>query len=482
MAGTISSVGIGSGLDANSIITKLTDIEKQPLTALKAKATKITAQLSAYGNIKSQVAALGDTALTLGTGAMWNPINVSSTNSAAVTGLANGVPAPGSFSVEVQQLARAQTAASEVVAAGTSLGTGSLTIQLGSWNSGFGAFTPGSAAPVTVNIGAGEDSLASIARKINDANAGVSATIITDTSGQRLSIKSTTTGAATGFRIQASDDDGNATDNAGLSRLAFDPAGGSYGMATTLSSARTGQDAMATLNGVVVTSSTNTFTGLVPGLNLQVNQATTAPVEIKVAQDTAALKKTINSFVDAFNALNKTLTDLTSYDAANKTASLLQGDSSTVNLQYGLRRLVTSTTTGADYSRLADLGITLQRDGSLAVDGAKLDAALQANPSGVKKLFTLDNANPATDGFGVKLKAFTRGLLSMDGALSAKSQSLQKNLDRNASDQQKVNDHVTAVQAALQKQYSALDAKMGSMTALNQYVSQQITLWNKSGN
>lgn len=473
----ISSVGIGSGLDVNTIVTKLVELEKAPLTTLTKKAANLGAQMSEYGTIKSQIAALSDAATGIGTAALWNPLSVTS-SSTAITASSTGVPAQASYSMEVQQLSRNQSAASAAVPNGTNMGTGTLTLQLGTWSSNFGAFTPGTAAAVSITIGTGEDTLTQIASKINEANSGVTATIVRDGSGERLSLRSKDSGEAAGFRLQVTDGDTINNDNAGLSRLGFDPAAGAFGMATTISTAQQARDAAATFNGVPVTSKTNTFTDLVPGLTLTAAQVTTSPVEIKVSQDTAALKKAITTFVDAYNTLNKTLSDNVKYDSNSNSAGLLQGDSVTVGLQNALRSLVGSSTSGAAYSRLSDVGITVQRDGSLAV-GSKLDTAL-ADPTKLKDFFTIDNSNPATDGFGLKLKKFTSGLLATGGTISAKTSALQKAVDNNLVAQQKVTDHATTVEARLRKQYSALDGKMASLNALSTYINQQVTTWNKN--
>lgn len=475
---TISSVGIGSGLDANSIITKLVDLEKQPLTTLKSKASALGAQLSAYGTIKGQVSALSDSAINLGTAALWNPLTVTTSLAAAVTATANGVPTKASYSMEVQQLARAQSTASASFASGASVGTGTLSIQVGTWDTGMANFDPGTNTAVAVTIGVGEDSLTSIAAKINNASAGVTATVVSDSNGDRLSIKSNTTGKTFGFRIQVTDADTTNTDNTGLSRLGFDPHAGAFGMGASTTTTLQARNAQATLNGVPVESTSNTFTGLVPGLTFQVGQVTTAPVEVAVAQDTAAIKKTISSFVDAYNKLNSTLTELTKYDTASKSSSLLQGDSVTVGLQNAIRSLVGSSTPGGTYTRLSDIGVTLQRDGSLAID-SKLDTALQ-NVDQVKSFFTATSTIASNAGFGVKLKSFTSGLLATTGTVSSKSASLQKGLDTNSAEQQKVTDRANATETRLRAQYSALDGKMASLTAIGNYVSQQVTLWNKN--
>jgi flagellar hook-associated protein 2 len=476
---SISSVGIGSGLDANSIITKLVDLEKQPLTSLKAKASLLGAQLSAYGSIKSQVSSLADVALGLGTAALWNPLTISSSNTAAVTASAVGIPSKSSYSVEVTQLARGQSVASSVQTASAAMGTGTLTLQLGTWSAGLGTFTAGSASAVTIAVGTGEDTLTAIATKINDAAAGVVATVITDSAGERLSLRSSSTGVASGFRIQVSgDSDGVNNDSAGLSRLAFDPQSGAFGMAATGVTTLQARDANATLNGVAVTSASNTFTGLVPGLSFTVGQITSAPVDVSVGQDLATIKKTITDFVAAYNTLNATLTEDTRYDPSKRQASILQGDSTTVGLQNALRALVGSRSSGGVYSRLSDIGIAMQRDGSLLV-GTGLDTALKDLDS-VKTFFTKNNNDAASNGLGLKLKSFTQGLLVATGTVSAKEAAIQKSVGRNTEEQTKVTTRAAAVEARLRQTYSALDAKMGSLTAIGNYVSQQVTLWNKN--
>jgi flagellar hook-associated protein 2 len=475
---TISSVGIGSGLDANSIITKLVELEKQSLTSLKAKASVLGAQLSAYGTIKSQVASLGDVAIGLGTAALWNPLSVSSTNAAAVTATATGVPSKASYSVEVQQLARGQSVASAVQATGVAMGTGTLTIELGTWGTGMTGFTPGG-SPVSVTVVSGENTLSSIASKINDAAAGVVATVITDSSGERLSLRSSSTGEVSGFRVQVADDDATNTDDTGLSRLGFDPQTAAYGMGATSVTTIQALDAKATLNGVPVNSSSNTFASLVPGLSIKVSQVTTAAAEVTVSQDIATIKSTITGFVDAFNVLNKTIRENTAYDAAKGEGALFQGDSSTVALGNALRTLVGSVTSGAAYSRLSDLGITMQRDGSLSVNSAKLGTAL-TSVDGVKAFFTISNTNAAESGFGVKLKTFTQGLLATSGAVVNKTTALQGSVTANTKEQKKVTDRAAAVETRLRRTYSALDGKMASLNALSTYVTQQVAQWNKS--
>jgi flagellar hook-associated protein 2 len=487
---TISSIGIGSGLKAEDIITSLVALEKARLKPLAAERTTLDTKVSTYASIKSQVSALNDTAVTLGTAALWNPLTISSSKTEAVTAAAVGVPSKASYNVEVQQLARAQTVASTTQVKDVAMGTGTLSITLGTWDATTlpGSFTEGPKAAVDIPILATDNTLTKIAAAINNAGAGVVATVITDSTGERLALRSSATGEAAGFRVQVTDTgDSNNTDANGLSRLAFDPQNGAVSMgAIDGSTTLLGRDAKATLNGVAVKSASNTFTGLVPGLNLTVAQVTTAPAVVTVGQDMAAIKKSISNFVTAYNLLNATLMENTRYDPDKKVGALLQGDSATLTLSSGLRSLLGSATAGAAYSRLSDLGIKIattveagQADGRLVMDSTKVDAALQ-DVDKVKTFFTIDNKDLATNGFGLKLKTLTTGLLSSNGAVVAKQGALSKSIVANTNDQLKVNDRADAVEARLRKTYSALDAKMGSLNALSSYVTQQVATWNKS--
>lgn len=471
----ISSTGIGSGLDVNSIVEQLTALEKRPLVQLQSKAISIQTQLSAFGSIKSQIAALQDAASKLRLDSAWNGLTVTSTNAAAVGGTVSGVASATSISVEVAKLAKAQSLASNAVPAATNMGTGTLTIQLGAWNAGLNSFTPGTAPAVPITIAPGEDTLAAIASKINGANAGMTATVLKDATGERLLLRSKETGLEQGFRIQVTDTDGDNTDNQGLSRLAYDPENGTAGMNST----QAARNAEASINGVAVVSAKNTLVDTIPGVTLNLAQETTGPVEITLATDTATMKKNISDFVAAFNALNKTLTEATKYDAETKTAGVLQGDSTTVGLKNALRTVVGSSTTGGIYSRLADIGIDLKLGGDMAINNTKLDAALQ-NPAELKKLFATDNGNAQTNGFGLKLKDFTAGLLADSGVVSTKSNALKTAIDRNAKDQDKVNDRADLMEKRLRAQYTALDMKMGSLSTLNSFITQQVTQWNKN--
>lgn len=462
---TISSTGVGSGLDVKSIVTQLVAIEKQPLQQLQSKATTFNTQLSLYGKVKSQVSALGDAAALLAGASGWNAQKASSSNTQAVSVTAGSSATSAALSVEVQQLARAQTSASAGIATGAAAGvTGSLLIELGAWTGP--SFAPGSVAAVAVAIDSA-DTLSVIAGKINSASAGLTATVLRDGSNERLVLRSASTGAEAGFRI-------NTPADPGLSALGLtNPSDGAgfVGQAAL--------DAEFTVNGVAVTSASNKISDVIPGVALQLSQVTVAPVEILVENDLDDVQKNIQSFVDAYNAVNQTLSDATKYTAATKTGGPLQGDSTTVGLQNALRAMLGSTSTGSTFSYLSDVGLERQTDGSLKVNQTKLtDAKLDL--ANLKNLFATNNDDTTTNGFGIKVRDFSRGLVAFDGAVTNKSSALQASIKRNSDDQERVTDRAARVETQLYRQYTALDAQMAQLTALSSYVTAQLAVWNKS--
>jgi flagellar hook-associated protein 2 len=454
---TISSVGIGSGLDVKSIVSQLVALEKQPLTQLKSKADNVQAQVSAYGQIKSLVSTLSDAVGALASLTGWNGVTASSSDSSSVSVSAIGGTSPTVFSVGVTTLAKAKaTTSAAVTPSGSPVGQGTLNLSLASGSS------------VNVEVSA-EDTVASIASKINGAGAGVTATVLTDAAGDRLMLRSADTGVEAAFTLSVTADaDGNLSDAAGLSRLV-------EGSTTTQSAT----DAVATVNGVTVTSPSNTFANTVAGVTFTALKVTSTPAEINIARDLSSVKTGIDAFVKAYNEINKAITDATKYDASTKTAGVLQGDATALGLQSALRGLLQSGTAGGAFSRLSDVGITQQLGGALAINSAKLDAAL-LKPDDLKNLFRADSGNTLTDGIATKLQTFSAGLMTATGLFSTKEASLQKALDRNSADQTKVNDRAARVEVQLNKRYSALDAQMASLTALNAYISQQVATWNKS--
>jgi len=468
---TISSVGVGSGLDVKSMVSQLVAIERQPLVALQTTASKYQSQLSVYGTIKSQVSALGDAAAVLASKSGWSAQKATSSNASAVTVTADSTAVSTAMSVKISQLAQVQAVTSAGVTVGSAVGaTGTLSIQLGTWSGS--TFTAGSTAAASVTVSA-TDSVRVIAAAINSANAGVTASVLNDGTSERLVVRSASTGAASGFSITPTDG------NAALAAYGFTDSTVTAPSSSGMFMGQSGQDASLEVNGVALTSATNTMTNVMPGVSLQLLQTTTSAVDIAVTQDTEAVEKNIQSFVDAYNALSKTVAEATKYVAATKTGGPLQGDSTTVGLQNALRSMLGSNSTGSTFANLSEIGLERQTDGTLKVNATKLSAA-ELDMTNLQKLFTADNANASTNGFGLKVRDFARGLVAFDGGVTTKSAALQGAITRNSKDQDKVNARATTVEAQLLKQYSDLDTQMAKWNSLSTYMTSQVAQWNKA--
>ncbi|MES2229620.1 MAG: flagellar filament capping protein FliD [Pseudomonadota bacterium] len=479
--GSISSAGIGSGLDVNSIITSLMAVEKQPLTKLQTVASTMQTKLSAFGQMQSFVSSFRDAAAQLQTASNYAITTATSSDTTAVGATSTTTAIPGSYAVSVTALASTQStvSASGQFTAGTdAVGTGSITISLGTWSAGQAGFTPKTGSTdVVIPVGASENTLAGIRDKINAANAGVSATLVTDANGARLALQSSATGASNGFRVSVTDDDGNNTDALGLSRLAFDPPSSTVGTTLTQSAVNT----KASINGIAVETTGSTLTNVVDGMTFNLGKVTTAPVTVSVTRNTDSVKSLVTGFVASYNALASFLSSATSYDASTKTAALLQGDATTTGLQNQLRSMVGGAgKASAVFGTLSDIGLEFQKDGRLKVNDSKLTAALAKLPELTKAMTNVDLTTPANNGFGKTLTSWADGLLSTNGSLNGKTKSIQSQIASNQKDQDHLNDRLTAIEARIRAQYTALDATMSNANALSKYVTQQITTWNKS--
>lgn len=474
----ISAPGIGSGLDIQGIVSQLVELEKKPLEQLQTTASSLQTKLSAFGQLKSQLANLQDQAAKLANTATWGALTLTSSNSAVAGTLRTGATGT-QFSVQVNQMATAQAAAASAVPAGTKLGSGTLSISLGAWAAVDGDNNPltpdtqqftqktGSTA-IAVNIAA-TDTLAQIAQKINAAGAGVSAAVVTDANGERLAIRSTETGATNGFRIQTS----NLGSGSTLSSLTYDPQTTPTGMTLTESGANT----LARINGVDVESTDNRFNGVVAGVNLTVSAVTTSPVNVAVTQDKASIRTAITNLAESYNALSNALKEMTKYDPATKVAGSLQGDSTAVGLQSALRRIFSGLgPADTAFKRLSDVGLEFQSDGTLKVNAGKVNQALD-NYDSLKTFFTATGDDGA-NGMALRIRNFAQGMVNASGALTGRNDALKAAIDRNTKDQERVTERVTRTETRLLAQYSRLDTQLAGMNALSSYVSQQVTAWN----
>ena len=470
---TISSAGIGSGLDVKTIVSQLMAIESQPKNQLATAATTIQTQISEVGKVTSALSTLKDLSSKLSSSTFWNQTTASS-SSTAVSVTSSSTALAANYSVEVQQLASSQSlmAGQTFTSSTAAVGTGTLNIEMGTWGTGQTTFTAASvpsSAAITVDS---TDTVESLRDKINAAGIGVSASILTDSSGARLVVRSTSSGAANGFRVTPSGATG------GVATMGYDPSHAVTGATQTKAAA----DAKATIDGVSVTASSNNFANVMDGVSLTANAVTTAAATVTVTNDTATIKTTLQSFATAYTALNSLIATDTKYDSTTNKAGPLQGDSTVVAVQTRLRTLLGATSTASSsFARMSDAGFEMQRDGSLNINSTKVDNAL-SNLSQMKALF-VDNTSTSTsgEGFGKQFYDTTYSMLTTGGSINSRSTALSDKLQRNQKSQDAMDARLAQTQKMLEAQYGALDTRMASLTGLSSYVTQQVTQWNKTG-
>jgi len=479
---TITSTGIGSGLDIETLINKLVALERTPITQLTTQTNKLQTQLSSYGKVQSALATLRDAAAKLTRPDTWAATVATSSDASSVsvtTSSTGGSAATaGNVSVQVSKLATSQTVASKVLPASPgSVGQGSITIELGQWNADQSAFTAkDGVTAITVDIGAGEDQLSQIRDKINAARPGIGATVVTDSNGSRLVLRGNDTGEANGFRVTVNDADGNSGDDTGLSALAFDPSAG----INTVNQKLAATNAAATVNGIDISSASNSLTGVVAGLNINLLKTTAGDVSLSVGSDSVGIKKAITDMATAYNSMATLLRDQTkavplargSTDSSQ--SGPLQGDTTVVSLQNQLRSMVgSSSTLGGSLARLTDIGLEPSATGTLTTNDAKLTAAL-GNLDNVKQLFMgLDTGNPDNNGLAQRLRSLGDVALGTEGRLSSRQTGLQSRISDNGKRNGELEARVALTETRLRARYTALDTQMAKLTSLSSYVTQQ---------
>lgn len=399
---TISSPGIGSGLDSAGIVSKLMTAESQPLTSLQKDEDSVNAKISAYGQVQGSLSTFQSTLLSLSNINSINNITANSTDSSVASVTSTSSASAGNYTLEVSQLAQSQQLVSAgQVSSTTTIGSGTsttVTFDFGTISGGTkdpstqkytgSSFTSNGIASKSITINSSNNTLTGIRDAINGAGMGVSATIINDGSSSpyRLLLTNNQTGATQSMRISVSGD------SAVSSLLTEDPTNVSQ---QNFSETSASQNALFKINGVQITKTSNTVTDAIQGVNLTLNKTNTgSPINISLTNNTSGLASSINSFVSAFNTLDASLASMTSYDQTSKTGAVLYGESTIAQARNQIKALITKAlpSNAGGYTLLNNIGITFQKDGTLAVDNTKLNNAISTNFSGVANLFAANGS------------------------------------------------------------------------------------------
>ena len=444
---TITSAGIGSGLNVTELVGQLVAAERAPAdNRLNAMETSTKAQISAFGSIKAALSGV-ESALKKLDGAGSLPGRKATVGAdAGFTASAGTSAALGAYSVIVEKLATAHKLQSAAVASGNQVGNGTLTLQVGS----------GDAFDVTIDAGKG--TLADIRDAINAqaAGKGVTATLVNGDAGQVLVLSSDKTGSAGAMTISASGGDG------GLSVLAT--TGG------TMTEVAAAQDAQVKVDGITRTSSSNTLTDLVDGITLTLTKAKPGEAfSLEVGSDASTLKASMLGFISAYNTALGALRTQSAAGGEGKTAGPLSGDAAPRAITSALRNAI-----GNNYAELNALGLKTAVDGSLSLDGTKFDAAIAANPGAVKNLLGEDAD------FGKNMRDLLHNYVGTQGLLADRGKSLDTRMKSVTQQRADLDARMERLEASYRRQFTALDAMMAQMQSTSSYITQQLGALNNN--
>lgn len=449
---TTGAVG-GSQIDVRGLANQLVAADrKMQDQRVTRDTTRVTTQISALGQLMGSMSSFRSTLASLKSVDVFSARTAVSADKTMFTATAASKAVPGSYDIEVVQLAKAQQISSNPFAGGsaTVVGTGTLTLSLGS-------------ASFSVDIGTGAATLANIRDAINAAsdNVGVRATLVQGTDGSRLVLSSAKTGAVNTITVAQTGGDG------GLAQIAYSQAQpGGY---TVIKPAH---DAIVNIAGAQSTSQSNVIDDAIDGVTLTLLKQTTAgePVSLEVGYDSSAVTKRIESFVTAYNALASQIGKLRSYSPATKVAGPMLGDSLLAGIESELRRTLSSAVPGqaGGYETLASIGITTKLDGTLGIDSTKLQKALGENFDAVGKLFGSEN------GVAARLSKQLEAQLETGGGIDTRNKKLVEQQKGIAKLKEDIDARMEVRLQTYIRQFTKLDTLLSQLQVTSSYMSQQI--------
>jgi flagellar hook-associated protein 2 len=450
----------GSVIDVSSLVSQLVTATYAAQVANNASQTSaVTAQISALGTLKSALSTFQGALSSLDTPESFSALTATSSDQSAFTATADSSAVAGTYSIGVTQLAQAQQLVSTGFVGGSdaTIGTGTLTLSLG-------------AQSFSINIDDTDNTLSGIASAINSAtgNPGVTATLVQGTDGAHLVLASALTGAANTIQVSSSGGDG------GLAQLDYSPTA-----TANYTQASAPQDAILNVAGVSYQSPSNTVTGAISGVTL--NLATTTAgsnATVTVSNDTSTVASNISNFVAAYNTLVQTFSSLGGYDASSGTAGPMLGNALLTGIQNQIEGVVQGLVSGASSAdnSLASIGVTTQSDGTLALNSSTLQNALSSNFSAVSQLFSANN------GIAAQLNTQLTTALGNSGPVNSYSQTLvQQNIALTQQSNDLTNEE-NALTASMTQQFSALNTLLSSLQTTSAYLTQAFADLPKVGN
>ncbi len=449
--GLLTSFGVGSGIDVDSLVEQLVAAKRAPQqNQINNASNTANTQLSALGQVSAGLSALQSAMAPLTDGSAFNARTVNSADPTVFSASSSGSPVSGSYEVVVDRLAtslKASSAAFDDSNAKVGTGTLSLTVD---------------GKSMDLVLDDNNNSLAQVRDAINNAgdNPGISATIVNGTDGAHLVLSGTRTGAANGFSITSSGGDG------GLAALHYDvdaPSGNALSVITPA------QDALFSIDGLDGNSAGNSVSGAIDGLTLNLGKV--GESTLTVANDSSKATSALNNLVSTYNSFVGIYQNLTKYDSISGTAGALIGDATLNSINSTLSRLVGGSYNGAT---LSSLGISLQVDGTLKLDNAKLASALSDGGKEAGNLFGGDN------GFAAQLNTQLESWVGSNGALVNRTDSIAQQLKDLTVRQNTLDSRMESLTAQYQAQFGALDTLMSKLNSTSSYLQQQFDALNNN--
>jgi flagellar hook-associated protein 2 len=459
-----------SALDVPSLVSQLMAVERRPIDKLTAKIASYETKISSFGTISSLVS--GFQTASQGLNSSLQKLTATPSDSSVLSATAVSTAVSGTYAVTVSQLAQSQN----LVAAGRTSSTAAIgdgtattvTFDLGTISGGTltdgvysgAAFTSNGSGTVDITIDGTNNTLEGIRDAINAASAGVTATIVNDGSGTpyRLALTSSSSGASNSFKITTSGGDGTID-----SLLGYDPAG-TQNLTQTLAA----QNANLTVNGIAITSATNTVSEAIQGVTLTLkNTATSA--NLTVARDTTSINTAASGFVDAYNALASQIKSRSAYGTNGTAAGSLAGDGTLRLMQDQLRSLFSTPASGGTLTSLTQVGISFQRDGSLQLDSSKFNSALSADFSDVSNLFS------SSTGYATRLEEWTKSTLGAGGLIDTRAQSLNQYIKDKNGEVDRLELRMSGIEKRYTIEYTNLNLLLSRMNSTSTYLTQQLT-------
>lgn len=447
---SISSLGIGSGLDIAGLVSQLVAAERAPQeTLLSRRTSSANAELSALGRLGSSLGALKTAAENLTDSDLFGSVSAKSGDEASLLVSSATGAAVGSYDARVVQLASAHKLHSAAYAdASTDVGYGNLTLSRG-------------VDSFTVSIGSGEATLADIRDAINDAadNPGIQATIVTADDGARLILESTETGLENAITVTATPELGGE----GLNDLVYDP-----GVTENLTQLNAALDAELSIDGFIRSSSSNQVTDAIDGLTFTLlAEDPDTDISIQVQRDDSGVTGAIEAYVKAYNNAQVTLSSV-SVAVPGGTSGALVGDTLALGASQRLRNSMIQNFSG-DIGSLGELGITMEVDGTMKFDSAELESQLASNRDGVMALVAGD------DGLGDIVSNYLEGLVGDDGIVGTREEGVQSRLERITEQQERLGLRMDRYEARLSAQFAAMDQIVARLQTTGSYLSQQLS-------